>query len=282
MNEKRGFLDIINEHLASEKTRLPVFNQVGLRVQREVAKEDPDVSKIEKLIVCDQALTSQVLKTANSSFFRGMKEVSTVRDAIARLGTKQISNLIILVTQHENFRSRDPFVRELMGKLWRHSVGCAIGSLWLAKQCGFSTLLHEAFVAGLLHDAGKLFLLTVIEDIKRSGNTDFQLSHELVNEVMNSLHTEQGYLLLKNWSLPETYCEVAREHHNEELDSNNLLLVGVRLVDQACNKAGIGLFQDPSLVLAATPEAQVLGLSDLALAELEIKLEDSIAFSQGI
>jgi hypothetical protein len=57
---------------------------------------------------------------------------------------------------------------------------------------------------------------------------------------------------------------------------NDTLLIIVRLANKACNKLGIGLSKDPSIILAATPEASLLGLSEVFLAELEIILEDSM------
>ena len=153
---------------------------------------------------------------------------------------------------------------------------CAIGSTWLARRCDFDWLYNEALFAGLLHDVGKLFILTVTEEIKRSRTMKIQFSAALLNEVMNSLHTEYGYLLMKHWNFPEKYCEITREHHAEEFDANNFLLIIVRLADKACNKMGIGLYEDPSLSLATTFEANLLGLSEVVLGELEIKLEDSL------
>jgi HD-like signal output (HDOD) protein len=128
----------------------------------------------------------------------------------------------------------------------------------------------------LLHDIGKLFLIKVVEMINLSEKITIKPSAELLNEVMKNFHSERGYSLLKNWNLPEIYCDIARDHHSEEFDSNDILMAIVRLVNKTCNKLGIGLNKDTSLVLAATPEAHVLGLSELFLAKLEITIEDSM------
>jgi HD-like signal output (HDOD) protein len=282
MGGKKTFLDIINEHVASERTNLPAFNEISLRIQQETAKKDADIREIERLIVYDQALASQVLRMANSAFFMGLESVATVHEAIIRMGTDEIVNIVILTTQLENFRSDDPFVQGLLNDLWQHSVGCAIGTQWVAKRRCFNDILHNAFLAGLFHDVGKLFLLTVIEEIRQSKELHFQLSNTLIDEIMNTLHTEQGYLLMRNWNLPETYSEIARGHHAEELDTSNVLMAIVRLVNKVCNKAGIGMFKDGSAAPMVTQEANFLGLSEIALAELELKLEDSIASIQGL
>jgi len=272
MRPKESFLDIIKDHLTSDETVLPIFDTSVQLIQKEIAKEDPDLRVIETLIGRDPALTSQVLKAANSAFYEGLTKVSALHNAIIRLGTGE---LLLILLQHDNLGFIDLFCGSLIEKLWQHSIGCAIGARWLAKQCGFDALAHEAYIAGLLHDVGKLLLITVVENITRSGKKKLRPSDELLHEVLESFHAEHGHLLLQNWKLPESYCKVVREHHYEDVDSNDTLLIIVRLANKACNKLGIGLSKDNSIILAATPEANLLGLSEVFLAELEITLEDS-------
>lgn len=281
MDRQESFIDIIDQQLASSNSRLPVFNATALRIQQEVAKEEPDIRLVEKMIVSDQSLTAKVLSVSNSSFYKGLSQVATVRNAIVRLGINEVSNIVMLVTHEDKFRSKDPFVHDNMRTLWRHSLGCALGSNWLAKKSGLHALAHEAFFAGLLHDVGKLFILTVIDELKHSDNLDIQPSDALLLEAMNSLHASHGYSLMKHWNLPEKYCEIVRDHHSEALDPKDMLLNLVRLADKACLKLGIGMVKDPTLVLVATAEAEALHVSEVDLAQLEIMLEDSQVMANG-
>jgi HD-like signal output (HDOD) protein len=278
MAQQESFIEIIDKHLASSKARLPVFNSTALRIQQEIAKPEPDIRLIERLIVSDQSLTAKVLSVSNSSFYKGLNQVATVRNAIVRLGINEVSNIVMLVTHENNFRSKDPLVHGIMRALWRHSVGCAMGSNWLAKQCGLHGLAHEAFFAGLLHDVGKLLILNVIDELKNSADLNIQPSDALLIEAMDSLHANHGYLLMVRWNLPEKYCHIVRDHHHEQLDSKNMLQIIVRLADKACLKLGIGMVKDPGLALGAAPEAEALHISEVDLARLEIKLEDSQVF----
>ena len=278
MVQQESFIEIIDQQLASSNARLPVFNTTALRIQQEIAKQEPDIRLIERLIVSDQSLTAKVLSVSNSSFYKGLNQVATVRNAIVRLGINEVSNIVMLVTHENSFRSKDPFVHGIMRTLWRHSVGCAMGSNWLAKKCGLHGLAHEAFFAGLLHDVGKLFILTVIDDLKHSDDLNIQPSDALLIEAMNSLHANHGFSLMVHWNLPEKYCNVVRDHHNEEFESKDMLQILVRLADKACLKQGIGMVEDPALVLVATPEAELLHISEVDLAQLEIMLEDSQVF----
>lgn len=273
MSSEPSFLEIVQQHLESNDTCLPPFNTTARRIQQEIMKEDPDIQLIEQLIVRDQAITGQVLRVANSSFYKGLVKATTVRNALLRLGINEVSNMVTLVTQEKNFHSKDPQINGIMRTLWRHSVGCAVGAHWLAKQSGYQSLAHEVFFAGLLHDIGKLFILAVVEDIRRN-KTSQQPSNALLDEVMHSMHSDYGYALLTNWNLPSRYCLVARDHHKEDFDPKNFLLLIVRMANHACNKVGIGVESDPSVVLPALPEAKGLGVSDVDLAQLEIQLED--------
>jgi len=276
MKPGQSLIDIVNEFIVSEKTVLLPFDRNVLRIQQEMTKEDPDTRVIENLIISDQALTSQVLRTANSAFYRGLVKVSTVREALIRLGTSEVANIVAFVTHERNYHAEDPFVRRIMTQLWSHSAGCAVGSQWLAQRCGLRDRSHELFIAGLLHDVGKLFLLTVIDAIKASGKISGMPPQNLISDLMVNLHAEHGYSLLKNWNLPDIYCEIALKHHEDQYDKENIPLMIVKLANQACNKLGIGLEPDPSLLLAATAETYSLGLSEITLAELEIKLEDFV------
>ncbi len=275
MEAESSLVGMIDHFVASKKVKLPAFNATALRIQKEVAKAEPDSRLIEKLIVSDQSLTGEVLSVSNSSFYKGLTQVATVRDAIIRMGNIEVSNIVSLVALQHNFQSKIPAMHKIMGKLWRHSVGCAIGANWLARQTGFQALAHETFIAGLLHDVGKLYVLKVIDDMKASREIENLPSDTVIDELMQQLHTEQGYTLMAQWNLPEKYCQVARDHHLAEFDGSNFLLVLVRLANQVCHKMGIGLIEDPSIVLLETPEAAQLQLSEMDLARLEVRMEDS-------
>ena len=275
MEAAQSLVGMIDHFVASNKVKLPVFNATALRIQKEVAKDEPDSRLIEKLIVSDQSLTGEVLSVSNSSFYKGLTQVATVRDAIIRMGNIEVSNIVSLVALQHNFQSKNPILHRIMGKLWRHSVGCAIGANWLAREAGFQDLAHETFIAGLLHDVGKLYVLKVIDEMKASREIQDLPSGTVIDELMRQLHTEQGYARMLQWNLPESYCRIARDHHLEELDANNFVLLLVRLANHVCHKMGIGPIEDASIALLETPEAVQLQLSEMDLARLEVRLEDS-------
>jgi len=282
MNQEKSFIDTLKEHVTSGQAQLPVFDRTGLAIQQEMAKPDPDMQIIEKQILRDPALTSQLLKVANSSFYRGMLEVTTVRNAIVRLGLAEVSNLVTMLTQKKTFATQDPFIRDYMDQLWVHSVACALGAKWIAKECRLPSKMNEAFFAGLLHDIGKAFLLMAIADLKKKGQLDENVPQTFIEEVLDSLHQALGAQLLKTWNLPEIYCMVARHHHDDEMENRDVVLLMVSLANKVLGKAGIGIVHTPDVDLATSSEAIQLDLSEIKVAELELSMEDYVTFIKDV
>jgi HD-like signal output (HDOD) protein len=276
MPESRSIVEAINENIEEGNLNIPVFNSVALRLQKVLARQDYGIEDVNKLIIADPGLASQVLRVSNSSFYAGLNKVTTIREAIVRLGASCVANIAMMATQQDIYRSTDPKLNDIMRTLWRHALCCAIGAKWLAAKTNFAALKEEAFLAGLLHDMGKLFLLKVMEKIIREGKQAGAISPALITEVMESMHVAQGANLMEKWNMPENYSIVVRDHHAEKWDQGNPLLAIVRLVNLTCRKLGAHMSPDPSLVLYACAEAQSLGVREITLAELEIVIEDAM------
>lgn len=274
MSAKQSFIDIVNHYLESDSVTLPVFSAAASRVQQELAKKEPDILVIEKVITADQSLSTQVLKISNSAFYRGLAEVSTVKGAIMRLGMKEIEKLVLIATTKNAFQVKDKNINLIMKRLWQHSIGCAYGAVWLCKRHEYGIQQSQAFFGGLFHDIGKLFILMVIEHIKKS-NKKVNITPSLLLEAMDRLHTSQGFKLLEHWNVPLQFAVVARDHHAMEFDQGDTLLLLVRMANLVCCKLGISTNPPLDILLPATMEASLLNLSELDIAELEIFLEDT-------
>ena len=277
MFEIASIHDRVLEFLEEPGGDLPVFDRTALLVHQEATREDPDTDKVIALIVQDQVLVAEVLKVANSSFFRGIKKISRIQDAVVRIGLREVVNCVMMATQRKNYASRNPFVQQYTSTLWKHSVACAYGAQWLARRCGYEDLAPEAFIAGLIHDVGKLLVLKALVSVGERDRNAPRITKTAADEFVDTMHPECGFLLMEKWNLPEPYCVVCRDHHRRDYDTANILLILVRLANLVCRKLGIGLREDPDLILVTCSEAGLLGLTDIALAELEIAVEDHVA-----
>ncbi len=274
MPQKASIIDIIKQQIRKEES-LPVLSPKALKIQSEAVKKEPDFAVLTRLIRMDPTLTSQVLKTANSPFYRGLGDVETIKDAIVRLGQTEMVNIIMKVVHQQKFKSKNPLIRSYQNRLWSHSVSCAIGSLWTARYLGMVDLIPKAFIAGLLHDMGKLYLLTALEKILESKDRGFKPPPQLIDKILDSLHSALGNNLLTKWNLPEQYRVIARDHHIEAFSHTDLLLMIVRLVNAVCNKMEKNDLNIDLSGIVSSKEADILGMPEIGVAELEIALEDA-------
>lgn len=271
----KPLIELIKEHLQGDLQGLPVFNTVAVKLQQMLARRDFKIDDIIDMVSEDQSLASQVLKVANSSYYAGLSSIATIKDAIVRLGAQEVANMVMMASQYEMYHSENEYLNSSMQKLWIHSLACATGAKWLAKKAGYVNLAAESFMGGLLHDIGQLALLKVLDDIHRNKESKAPFSNTLISEILDRMHGDVGYQLMKSWSLPEAYSSIAVNHHKDDYDGNDILLVIVRLSDKACKKVGKSLHPDASISLVASTEAQFLATKEITLAELEIIVEDS-------
>lgn len=270
--------ETVRKLLASQPIELPIFHAVALKLQRMLSNYDFTVDEVALVANEDMALASQMLKIANSPMYMGRTKVATIKEAVIRLGAQQVINIAIAASQAAAHGSENPALDRYMKALWLHSHGAALGARWLALNCGMRGVADENYLASLLHDVGKLYLLKSIERLVKAGVISSMFDDELIAEIFEAMHVEQGYRLMLHWNFPAMYCDVIKFHHSEEWDTVNKMLAIVRFVNLACHRVGLGLIHEPELDLAGTLEAEVLDIGAFQIAELLTLLEEAKDF----
>ena len=265
----------IRRLLTTQPIELPVFHPIALRLQQLLETPDFTMDGVIALANEDPALAGQILKMANSAVYMGRVRTETIKDAVIRLGAQQVSNLAMAASQAGLHASENRVINGFLQKLWLHSHACAVGSRWLARSAGYPQIADQAYMAGLLHDIGKLYLLKALELLNRMGVAQAALEEDLLLEIFTELHVEQGCRLMQFWNMPKLYYNVVANHHDSNYDSTNVVLTVVRLVNTACKVKGIGLARDPSIDIQAEPEAALLQLTKDEVDDLFEALEDS-------
>ncbi|WP_448872391.1 HDOD domain-containing protein [Desulfobulbus propionicus] len=268
MKNQEKIFSQLKKSLETEHGGLPIFSAVSVRLQLELIKDEPDLRLIEKLIVEDQSLSSNILKLANSSLYSGIVQIKTVRNAIMRLGMAEIMHVVCIDINNNLFSSPDRQIDELMKKLWSHSVACAYGAALLANMVECGVEREEAFSAGLFHDIGKLLILKVIEKKKKFYKV-LDMPQEDLLEALAKLHAKHGSLLMDRMKLPKMYPLVARDHHLKRFDPANPLLIIVRVANLICHKLGIGIVEEPELDILGTEEVAALKLTKPAIYRVQ-------------
>ena len=275
MSDAPSLLERIQGLIEKETFALPVFSETAFRLRSMTAK-DCDLREVESVIIRDQALASEVLRVANSAFYRGLSEISTIRSAVMRIGLKEVIKIVSIVSERSKYEARDPMLIPMVRGLWQQTFAASLAADWTARKLNHKGY-EEVFLAGLLHDIGELVLIRALDELKTQEGSRAGLSPELVEEVLVTAHAVTGFNYLNQRRIPEVYCRIARDHHQSTFDPQDTVMALVRLADLAVRKVGISLDPDPELVLTATSEAACLNTSEILLAELEIMLEDFVA-----
>ncbi|BDI32217.1 phosphohydrolase [Capsulimonas corticalis] len=245
---------------------LPSLPDVAVKVARTIDKPTTSANDVARVLSMDQGLTARVLRLANSVFYGATRRISTVSDAIVLLGMRTVRNLAMASSVEDVLGRELAGYAMQRGELWRHSCGCANVAQSLATLINYP-VPEEAFVAGLLHDVGKV-LLSVHMQVEFSGvlklTEDEDISFmEAEQRILGFDHAEVGACVLERWNLPTPLVQAVRYHHTPMAQSEfSKLTALVHVADVICVMMGIGVGGD-GLRYALDREAQErLGLSD--------------------
>lgn len=272
-------VEAVERQLKSKNLVLPVYDEVADRLQKLIASGEYNMQTAADLIQRDPSLSAQVLKAANSLLFIRMGEVTTIKNAMIRLGSRHIYNIVVVVTQRRNFQAHNPIITKYLKRLWSHSVAVASGSKWLATRVGHTHSADEAFLGGLIHDFGMLFLLKVMSDTKP---TAYDLEPPVIEEMLNVMHCPLGERLLAAWKMPELYMTIVRNHHQHAAMPTLPLLEIVTLTDMAATRIEPAIEKPFDGDLLSTPQAKALNVDKDLLAGLEKVILDSSALAHSL
>jgi putative nucleotidyltransferase with HDIG domain len=266
----------IRRLLTIQPIELPVFHPIAIKLQHLLETSDFTMAAVIELATEDPSLAGQILKMANSTIYMGRVRTETIKDAVIRLGAQQVANLAMAASQAGLHVSDNKVINGFMQSLWMHSHACAAGSRKLARNAGYPQHADKAYLAGLLHDVGKLYLLKALERLNNVGVAQAALEEDLLLEIFSEFHVEQGCRLMQHWNMPKIYYNVVANHHDSNFDTTDTVLTLTRLVNAACKFKGIGLVKDPTIDMSALPETSILQLSQEDLDDMYEVLDESL------
>lgn len=202
--------------LVSQELRLASLPDVYYRIMEVINSARSSASHIAEAVSKDTSLVARLLKLVNSAFYGFPSKIDTVPRAVAIIGTKELSTLALGITAVQYFNNIPPDFVD-MKNFWTHSVACGVYARLLASEkVGVSE--ERLFVAGLLHDLGKL---VIFRQIPFSAREAMELSEEkgipvwqAEREVMGFDHSHVGALLLREWRIPAHLEAAVRFHHS--------------------------------------------------------------------
>lgn len=262
-------MPITPQELITNLGDLPPLPQVAAQVLRIVADPDSTADELQKVISTDQALTSQILKIANSAMFGMMREVKTVTQAIMTLGFSTIKSVVIASSAKNLYNRGNSGLQERL--MWEHALATAMAGRAYGKLLRFPRT-EEIFLAGLMHDIGKSVMGLKFPErygaMIRTVYNEQGDSLDLELDTFGFDHTMVGEALLQSWNLARNIEHTVRWHHDplETPQEDRSLCALVALGNQMALTLKIGIGRPESL---ASPTRQALEILDLTPEALE-------------
>lgn len=200
--------------LVGKLSVLPSPSDVVVQLNEALATLDVSVDRVAEIVSGDVAISVKLLQLVNSSFFGLAQEVTSVRQAVAYLGTSLIRGLVAASEVFAFAGEVSPVPYRTLSLLHTHSMTVATRAQELAP----APLKQDAFVAGLVHDVGSIVLAAATPDVMASVMDEVERGeravHEIEMELLGASHAEVGAYLLSLWGLPYPVVEAVAHHHD--------------------------------------------------------------------
>ncbi|MEW6657096.1 MAG: response regulator [Thermodesulfobacteriota bacterium] len=212
------FTDNALRLVVSRLDSLPSLPDLYVQIIQEVQSEYSSIRKIGEIISKDIGMTAKVLQLVNSAFFGHIRHVSSPAQAAELLGLETIKTLVLSVkifTQFDRLNSPNFSVK----RLWDHSLATGVFSRTIAiREKQAQEVIDDAFMAGVLHDAGKLIMAANLtrqyREVMKTAREQHLSLWQAENRVFGVTHAQVGAYLLSLWGLPYPIVEAIAFHHD--------------------------------------------------------------------
>lgn len=204
------------EALIEKFKKIKTLPHIVARLVQLVNDEESTLQDFEEVIRLDPALVARLLTLVNSSYFGLTRKVDSISRAVALLGMKNLHNIAVTDAIQGLLRSISGTTEFSPQHLWLHSAASSICCKMIAERI-FTLNGDDAYLCGILHDIGLIVeieadqetFLKLIERLVADGPSLIELEQEL----FNTDHCQIGYILAKEWRIPDPIAEAIRDHH---------------------------------------------------------------------
>ncbi|MGK9475632.1 HDOD domain-containing protein [Melioribacter sp. OK-6-Me] len=223
---------------------VPALPEIYYKLERELNSEDISIHRIVNIISKDIALTAKILHLANSAYFGTVAQITNLHQAVTMLGINIIKSLVLYINIF-NFVNKNPRIKDYIEELWSHSILVASLSKQIMEFFTKDRVKSErAYIAGILHDIGKIIQLSLLLRIGKENLYPMEESES--KDLLGATHSELGAYLLSLWGLPKEIVEGVLLHHTAPvIESNN---ISIHSAVQLANSLADLKYEDPYVI----------------------------------
>jgi diguanylate cyclase (GGDEF)-like protein len=196
-------------------SQLPTLPSVAMRLLELARDPDTEFKDVIDVVKTDPAITTKILKAANSSFFGFKQPVTTIDRAVPLLGTTVVTTLALSFSLVDAAMSAGP-IAQYFSAYWKQSIVQGVAGEMLAERCAKS-ITSECFLGGLLLDIGRLAMLKTASEAYVPVLADWESQGgclpELERAQLGTDHVTIGSELMRKWKLPEQLVSAVLRHH---------------------------------------------------------------------
>lgn len=269
----------INEAQITQLLRgleIPPCPAVLAELSEEMRRENVNATRIADLIGRDVALAGGVLKIANSPLFRTATRITSVTEALTLLGLNNVFNMVINELLRKTLITSELPLR--MDRFWDSSAYSARVCAELAGQVS-GTSRDAAYSFGLFHDCGIPIMMRRFADyketLKQANQAEGFTFTTFEDQQHGTNHAVVGYLMARNWALPESVAQAVLVHHDysifdvdAHLPDETLALVAINFIAERVTGMHLRSTDDREWLRGKDSVARFLGMSDSELDDL--------------
>lgn len=209
---------------------LPSLPSTVVAILAVLNNPESSANELSEALRHDQSLTSRVLRLVNSAYYGFPRKIDTLQKAVTILGYNSIQNIILVTKIFEIIRNGSKEHSLNRKRFWRHSLGCAVTAQIIGTKLGLKDG-EEIFLAGLLHDIGKVILdaflyeeYSRVIEMSREKNI---LLFKAEEQILGATHADLGYWLAEKWSLPLNLTAAIAHHHDPVQAGDQMLIASL-------------------------------------------------------
>ena len=225
MDLEQKVLQMLENKIKTNQMVLPSMPDVFLQVKKIIDDPSSNIDNIAKVIIRDPSLTARILKVTNNALYRGGAEIDNIQLAVSRLGLQLVKTLVTSHSITQMFNQPKGALKPFFNELHKHSTEVSAHAYAIASRY---TKINpdDALLAGLVHNIGYLPMARCIESFPEA-----EENPSLLIEVMATVHTRVGEMILKSWAFPQQIIDASLQYIDQfragslEIDLTDIVII---------------------------------------------------------